>query len=169
MAKYWINQDGEQHGPYTLEELQQMQLTPNTYAWTSGMPRWQKAANIAELAPLVVAGNEATGATTPPPYQAAAVPPQYHGPGAVPPAMSGEAVPPCPPTNMVWAIVAIVLCCWIPAVVGLVMGLKVKSLHAMGQYDEAQKQSDRSAWWIIASVVLGILAVPFSMLSLLLQ
>lgn len=35
--------DGEQKGPFTLEELPEAGVRPSTYIWCKGLPDWQKA------------------------------------------------------------------------------------------------------------------------------
>jgi hypothetical protein len=48
--------NGQQYGPFKMAQLQQMaqsgQLTPQTYVWKQGMPQWELAENVAELASL---------------------------------------------------------------------------------------------------------------------
>ena len=90
----------------------------------------------------------------PPQYE-----PQQYGPRYAPGTLE------CPPTNLVWAIVCIVLCCWIPAVVALIFSLQVKTKYRMGDYAAAQKYSDWSAWLCIISIVLGIVSTPIVLLT----
>ena len=51
-AKYYAQIDGEQKGPFTLEELPGAGVRPSTYIWTKGMPDWQKAEDNAEVCRL---------------------------------------------------------------------------------------------------------------------
>lgn len=39
----------DQFGPYSLEELKQIDLNPDTYVWTETMDNWEKIKNIPEL------------------------------------------------------------------------------------------------------------------------
>ena len=63
-ASYMIAVNGQQTGPFNMQQLQQMvqagQFTPQTYVWKQGMPQWDLAGNVQELASLFVA-------QTPPP------------------------------------------------------------------------------------------------------
>ncbi len=229
MQRYWINQNGIQSGPHTIDELKQMTFDPTvTYVWRSGMPDWKRIDELDELNGIVNLAQapsqpdtHATVATAasndevqpeqepeqpeqvqeqePEPEQAsgndtaeqphadtptAAQPPVYHEPAIEPVQPQYQAIPPqyepqqpqpqytpaapapeCPPTNLVWAIVCIVLCCWIPAVVALVFSLQVKSKYRMGDYAAAQKYSDWSAWLCIISIVLGIVSTPVVLLT----
>lgn len=60
---YMVAINGQQYGPYTMQQMQQMavarQIDANTLVWTQGMAQWTMAGSVAELAQLFVA--------TPPP------------------------------------------------------------------------------------------------------
>lgn len=55
-VSYMVGVNGQQVGPCDWNQLQQMvqqgQLTHQTYVWTQGMPQWQLAGEVMELAPL---------------------------------------------------------------------------------------------------------------------
>ena len=63
-VSYMIAVNGQQTGPFNMQQLQQMvqagQFTPQTYVWKQGMTQWDLAGNVQELASLFVA-------QTPPP------------------------------------------------------------------------------------------------------
>ena len=71
--KYYIIQNGQQMGPYTIEQLRIYHVTPETDVWTEGMANWAKAKDIPALAPLFagVAGGAMPGATVVQPQGAA--------------------------------------------------------------------------------------------------
>lgn len=60
---YMVAINGQQYGPYTMQQMQQMavarQIDANTLVWTQGMAQWTMAGSVAGLAQLFVA--------TPPP------------------------------------------------------------------------------------------------------
>ena len=64
-VKYMLANNGQQFGPFNMGQLAQLvqngQLTAETYVWKQGMPAWEKAGNMPELAQLFVT------ATPPPP------------------------------------------------------------------------------------------------------
>ena len=70
--------------------------------------------------------------------------------------------PLCPPTNLVWSIICTILCCTPLGVVAIIFAAMVKSKYRSGDYVKAQKYSDWSAWLCIASIVSGILLMPFA-------
>jgi membrane protease subunit (stomatin/prohibitin family) len=53
---YSVSVNGQTAGPFNLQQLQQMvqngQLTQNTHVWKQGMPGWEVAGNVQELASL---------------------------------------------------------------------------------------------------------------------
>lgn len=61
MSKYYLH-DGQQRGPFTLEELAAKNLRPETPVWTEGMADWKPAGTVEELASLF--------AGAPPPFAA---------------------------------------------------------------------------------------------------
>lgn len=59
-VSYMVGVNGQQIGPCDWNQLQQMvqqgQLTHQTYVWKQGMPQWQLAGEVMELAPLFQGG-----------------------------------------------------------------------------------------------------------------
>ncbi|MCH5226620.1 MAG: CD225/dispanin family protein [Muribaculaceae bacterium] len=51
-TKYYAMIDGEQRGPFTLEELPRAGVRPSTYIWCKGLPDWQKAEDNADVCRL---------------------------------------------------------------------------------------------------------------------
>jgi hypothetical protein len=76
-ATYLLARNGQQHGPYTLDQLRQMaaqgQTQPDDVVWTAGMSTWIPLADVVRYAPP----------TAPPPLENAALgdaprPPSLH-------------------------------------------------------------------------------------------
>lgn len=67
-------------------------------------------------------------------------------------------VPPMPSTYLVWSIVMTVLCCFIPGIVAIIFSSQVSSRYYIGDYEGAQRASNRAQIWIIVSFVLGVLS-----------
>ena len=55
-TQYMISNNGNQLGPYTIPQMEQMvqngTLTKDTYVWKSGMNQWKLAGNVSELASI---------------------------------------------------------------------------------------------------------------------
>lgn len=47
--RYFAMIDGERRGPFTLEQLQETGITPETYVWCKGMEDWRKAEDVADI------------------------------------------------------------------------------------------------------------------------
>ena len=185
--QYWINQNGTQSGPHTIEQLESMTLDKaHTYVWHKGMDGWKRIDKIPELAHLTAAPEPAapqesaaepfeTDAITEEPHEvpaeeeaSAPVPPEYVEPEVqvppfvpqMPPQMQQmqAPAPECPPTNLVAAIV------WLMGI--RMLAVMTKNKYSAGEYAKAQKYSEWGAWLCILSVVLSILFMPFSMLML---
>ncbi len=73
-------------------------------------------------------------------------------------------MPPCPPTYLVWAIIATVCCCTPLGIVAIIYAANIKNAYYRGDYMMAQRNSSRAQAWIIAAIVLGILAIPFQLI-----
>lgn len=57
MKQYFIITQGKSHGPFSLEELKQQRIAPDTLVWREGMDAWQKATIFPELARLLPPGH----------------------------------------------------------------------------------------------------------------
>lgn len=68
--QYMIAQNGQASGPFTIQQLQQLQqqgvLTPQTYVWKQGMANWEEAGNMADLS-VLFNPSMPPGMPTPPP------------------------------------------------------------------------------------------------------
>ena len=80
MAQYYLVKDGQRVGPFELEQLAQLELTPETLAWTEGMANWEPAGTIPALAsifaPKPAPAPQPAPAPAPQPVQQAAPQPQ---------------------------------------------------------------------------------------------
>ncbi|MCQ2287903.1 MAG: DUF4339 domain-containing protein [Muribaculaceae bacterium] len=51
--EFYVFIDNEQRGPYTIRQLEQLGITPETDVWTKGMPDWKPAGDVPELTSLL--------------------------------------------------------------------------------------------------------------------
>lgn len=63
---------------------------------------------------------------------------------------------PRPKTNMVWAVIAVVLFCIPLGVVGIVYASKVNYLWSTGEYDQARSNAKKSLTWSLIGIGLGV-------------
>lgn len=175
--QYWINHNGLQSGPVDLDEIKQMGLTSRAYVWHEGMADWAKITQLPELqgfyeietgepvavqpeVPVSDNADPVVGQPYQQPYQQPqAAPQQPYSPQQYGP--QEALTEPCPPTNLVWAIISTVLCCIPTGIVAIVYALKVTNKYREGDIEGAKRASEVGAWWCIASIVLGIIFQPF--------
>ena len=164
--QYWINFRGVQSGPVDIEGLKEMALTSDAYVWHEGMADWMKITQVPELQGLyqtegkpVVMGEpmETQPDNQQPEYQQAQ--PEYQQMQPV----DYQPSEPCPPNNLIWAILATVLCCIPLGIVGIVYANKVTKCYAAGDIRGAKEASETSAWWCIAAIVIGVVTRPIIM------
>ena len=95
-------------------------------------------------------------------------PPQQPAPGN-PYTPFQQEIEPMPPTYMVWSVLALVLCCFVPAIVAIIYSAQVSSKYYAKDYEGAKRCSDMAQIWIIVSIVLGVIGmafyIPFTLLS----
>ncbi len=72
--------------------------------------------------------------------------------------------PQCPPTYLVWAIIATICCCLPAGIVAIIYAVNIKNAYYSGDYAKAYRNSSRAQIWIIVSIVLGIIAIPLQIL-----
>lgn len=156
--QYWINHNGVQSGPVDLEGIKQLGLTSRAYVWHEGLAEWVKITQLPELQGLYeMAVDEPSPVVTGQPYQQQQQSPQQPVQQAEQQQAPAE---PCPPTNLVWAIIATVLCCIPAGIVAIYYSLKVTNKYREGDIEGAKRASETGAWWCIAAIVLGIILLP---------
>ena len=196
MTKYWIRENGQQSGPFSLEELQLRTFAKgDTFVWHKGLEGWMHIENVPELAHLIApepaaepeqkaVESEAEVSETPKDMEEAeeaevreSTPPLFHSMPTPPPYMEQPQVtaptmheqtprPECPPTNLVAAIVCTLLCCTPFGVAGIVCAVLTQNHYNAGNYEKTRKYSQWSDWMCILSVVLFFLSLPFTILFL---
>lgn len=173
--KFWIRIDGLQEGPMEIDQLKKHNITPTTYVWCAGMKDWAYARDVADLKDVIVtvesteegyassAMDETTDDVTTPQ-------PETQVDEEVAPAKQPKPEPvqskrPCPPNNLVWAILATILCCQFTGIIAIIFAAQVNNKYYREGYKAAKKYSDMAGIWCIISVVLAILSysifIPF--------
>lgn len=155
---FYIDASGQQKGPIPPSQFSMFNVSADTLVWCKGMADWQRAGAVDELKAYLE--NDANGATPPPtpgtagtasgaPYDNA-----YHSMGSGTPNQSM----PCPPSNLVWAIVSTIFCCLPFGIVAIIKASQVNSFYMNGFYERAQISANDAQKWIIISVITGLLS-----------
>lgn len=142
----WVYLNGVQQGPYTLAQVKELGLEPSTPVWYEGLADWTAASEAEATAMLFAAQPDAT--------------PEFAR-AANTTTMRNHA--PKPPTYLVWNILMTVLCCSLPALVGIITGSVSSSRFAAGDYEGARRMSEVTQWMVIISVVWILLSLPVTM------
>jgi hypothetical protein len=196
MRQYWINFNGEQKGPMSLEQMAKTGIDETAYVWHSGLSDWVKITAVPELKEML----ENTSGTQLPetetqPIENEEVPelpereevpqlpekevaPQlpnnvaqrrYYQRPVTSRAAASEApkeIPECPPTNLVWAIISTVFCCTIIGIVGIIFACLTRNSYKNGDFKRAERMSEYGAWAVIASIIFGLITAPLSCANL---
>lgn len=141
---YWIIIGDKQAGPYTLEQLltSGVRLMADTPVWRSDMPDWTVASELPEL--RVVLAAMGYGGRRPTPAPEAPDEPAF-----------------CPPTYLVWSILACLCCCLPGGIVAIIYATKVQPAWDRGDRAAARRYSERAGLWCIISFVAGLIWAPF--------
>ena len=156
--KYYIAVNQAPDGPYEVSELLSRGVNASTLVWAEGMPSWQPAGSIPEIAAaLQLAGQPTYQQSYPQPYQQA-----YQSQYA-----QNQPVPDKPDNYMTWSILLLVCCSPIFGIIALVKANKVNKLYDQGDYDGAVAASEDTKKWLIIGVVVGlILNVIFAFIQM---
>lgn len=153
---FYIDASGQQKGPIPPSQFSMFNVSADTLVWCKGMADWQRAGAVDELKAYF--GNDANGATPPPTPGAAGTAngATYdnvcHSMGSGTPNLSM----PCPPSNLVWAIVSTILCCLPTGIVAIVYACKVDNLYLMGDYQGAVEASNKARNWAIGGLIASV-------------
>lgn len=164
MTEYWIIIDGRQQGPFSRDQITDMNLTPDTPVWRQGLLDWTTLGALADFADP----SEATPPPVPDPHPWAAPQPQpapkapYTGPMQAREPVSGAELGPAP-TYLAWSIVVTLLCCMVLGIVAIIYAAKVSSANERGDYERAWRLSRTTELWLITAFTLGLVTAPFAM------
>ncbi len=140
---YFLNNN--QCGPVDESRLLESGVRPETLVWREGMPQWEQAQHVAELAHLFEQPLEQAMPQQQNMMQQASQQPQ----GA--PQFQFR-----PESNLILAILSTLLCCLPLGLVAIIQASKVNTLFDSGQVDAAFKASKEARKWSIYACVAGI-------------
>ncbi len=153
--KIWMIINDEPSGPMSVAEALAAGLSEDTMVWYAGLDDWKRAGDVNALRPYFEAAE---------PQRPAAAIPMPAVPDPQPRQSGEEPVPPMPPTYLVWSILATVLCCLIPGIVAIIYSTRISSAYFSGDYERAWRYSEMAEWWIMITIVVGLVWAPFSVI-----
>ena len=171
--EYWIIEDGESVGPFSLEELKNHNLSPTTKIWFRELDEWTKVEDTALAEVLFPKPTPPTFSTDT--YEQN-IQPQQPSFNAFDENKLKEAyekgleegkqldkdtdVRQCPPTYLVWSILATVLCCVPLGIVSIIYSSNVTKYFNNNEYLKAKKASDKALYWTIANIIVWMVTYP---------
>lgn len=162
--KYWIIEEGRTIGPLTADELRSRGLSGRTPVWRTGLSDWVYIESLPELREIngevecvtvIEDQSEEETQSAPRPLHRTEVRPQ--------PTAEDDAGAPAP-TYLGWSILAALACCTVAGIVAFVFSLRVRDANSRGLFDQARRESDRVEMWLIVSITLGLVMLPFNII-----
>lgn len=71
----------------------------------------------------------------------------------------------CPDSNIVWAIVCTIMCCFPLGIVAIIKAMSVEKLWNQGRYEEAQSAANAAKRWSIAGALFAVILVALYIIS----
>lgn len=146
---YYIDDQGEQFGPYTLEIFRLLPLRPQSPVWSTGMEGWITAGEMKELDGLI-RKSEST-----PDIPTDTAEPELLTERTAPETEDSAPAEPMPKTWLTESIVLTLLC----SVIGLIPffhGMQVRSLYRIGDYEGAVRESATAKKWLFIAAAIGL-------------
>ena len=161
---YWIIVNGQQKGPFTIEQLRWQKITPQTDVWGDGMPNWTKASQVPELQSLFTAGAAQPSQQAAAPqqqqaqqqYQQQQTQQQYQQPQQ----QSQQQMSAYPPNSHVAESILVMLFCCMPfGIVALVHATMVRMCYDRGDYTAAMQHSQTASKWLKIGFFIGLAVI----------
>lgn len=160
---YWVIQNGVKLGPLSEAQVRALHLSVGTPVWRTGLPDWTTAEMLEELAGTI------SPAAIPPIPAAGQYQPSYTAATGIDEEAHEIAEPgERPASYLAWSIVVTLLCCTPIGIVAIVYSALTDSRWRNGDFRGAHRASEAAQMWIIASIVLGLISMPFQIISMML-
>ncbi|WDF69164.1 CD225/dispanin family protein [Sphingobacterium oryzagri] len=153
MQKYHYTDGTNSFGPFSITELQEKNITADTYVWTEGLPTWIPARQVPELAPILRTEDQ-------PYFTASNQPPPAQFPNVGAPVYTQASGRP-PKTYLIETILTTIFCCWPLGIASIIYASRVEKKFYAGDYLGAERDSANAKKWmwinVGACIVLWIL------------
>ena len=146
---YYIDDKGEQFGPYTLEIFRLLPLRRRSYVWSTGMEEWVTAGEMKELDGFI-RKSEPTPDT--PTDTAEPELSTERTATATEDSVSAESMP---KTWLTESILLTLLCSGL-GLIPFFHGMQVRSLYRMGDYEGAVRESATAKRWLFIAAAIGL-------------
>lgn len=170
--KIWIYLNGQQQGPFSIEELADKPIDRDTKVWFEGLDKWYPAGQLDELRPLFE-GTEVEISQSPHDEQTDtefSQAPHSEQENSTPRYAPGQRRrqpvldEPCPPTFIGWSVALTICCCSPLSLAALIGSICVSTYYNKGDIVKSRKASTVTEWLVIIALALGI--IPMTLMSL---
>lgn len=148
---YYANADQERQGPVTAEQIkilfQRQEISEQTQLWCEGMFAWMPLGSLAKQFKL----DEPPGSPEPTPTSPYPLAPRTYNSAATPIAHV--------PSNLLWAVLSTLLCCWPLGIVAIVYAVKVERYRSDGDLAAAREASNTALMWSLWSAGIALAIV----------
>ncbi len=144
MVQYYYTDGKERFGPYSIEELKDQPITPQTLVWKEGLPDWMPANTLSDLNILFPEGPEMETSFSGQPH-------------AQPLAVA-------PKNWLIESVLVTIFCCLPIGIVGIILALLVDTLWKEGHKEAAERLSMEAGRWVKYGIICGVIALILYML-----
>ena len=138
MAQFYYTDGKERFGPFSIEELKDKELTPQTLVWKEGLPDWVSANTLSDLNVLFDQPLEAII-----PEEKAQVSGSY---------------PAAPKNWLIESVLVTIFCCTPLGIVSIILALLVDTMWREGHFAAAERLSQEAGRWVKYSMIFGAIA-----------
>jgi hypothetical protein len=144
MVHYYYTDGKERFGPFSIEELKEKPITPQTLVWKEGLPDWVPANTLADLntifpetpEEIVTASNKQTV----------------------------HSLSVAPKNWLIESVLVTIFCCLPIGIVGIILALLVDTLWKEGHKEAAERLSLEAGKWVKYGIIFGVIALVLYML-----
>lgn len=161
--KYFAIIDGEQKGPYTLEELHAAGVTPETYIWCKEMPDWRQASEVGDVCRYfrqhlsgTLPKRDGTAATV---TSEAEDSRQEIFPELPEAGYRDDNIEEAPRNILIYAVLATIFCCPVSGIMAILFSIRTNRLWKEGKKEESHDAFRKARLWTGVTFFLGFFIV----------
>lgn len=141
MTNYHYTDGVNSFGPFTIYELKDKNIKPDTLIWTEGLSNWTKARDIPEISqefsfnnvpPTIPSQNETFNTNTDNSFKTNERPPK---------------------TYLLETILSTIFCCWPLGIVSIIYAARVERKFYAGDIEGAIQDSANAKKWMVINII----------------
>lgn len=144
MVQYYYTDGKERFGPFSIEELKDKPITPQTLVWKEGLPDWVPANTLADLNTFFLESPEELS--------------------TVSKSQTAHSLSVAPKNWLIESVLVTIFCCLPIGIVGIILALLVDTLWKEGHKEAAERLSLEAGKWVKYGIIFGVIALILYML-----